>query len=371
LGLGQLPFQPGILAAQTIQFGCVIARDHGKRPPPDVRGDAAADGRRQVRAGILAAGDMEGMAQRFVAPGQPRHVDADQAVGDAQPLSETLGEPVREGGVQDGYEGGADGRARQGDRVGVGAFRMLPEKGMQTRRDYTMAAHFAYLRRLMPKVGKWRFFLDQDPGMRAAVMSAFVEEIKAETCDAWFVRINKDLTIDKRRQARRIARLQFESVKAANPGLSDREVVREMIKTAHAAMTQHGNWNDRWLDHPYPNMSEPEKAVSWLTERPTFTPDHAASLYAMASLHGVDSLFNQMRRRSRLLERPIHTSSGSGRVWSAYSAYDPAQTMRLIEIVRVCHNFVWPGEKDGKTPAMRLGLARAPIDYADILAFVP
>lgn len=184
---------------------------------------------------------------------------------------------------------------------------------MQTRRDYTMAAHFAYLRRLMPKVGKWRFFLDQDPGMRAAVMSAFVEEIKAETCDAWFVRINKDLTIDKRRQARRIARLQFESVKAANPGLSDREVVREMIKTAHAAMTQHGNWNDRWLDHPYPNMSEPEKAVSWLTERPTFTPDHAASLYAMASLHGVDSLFNQMRRRSRLLERPIHTSSGSGR----------------------------------------------------------
>lgn len=250
-------------------------------------------------------------------------------------------------------------------------FRMLPEKGMQTRRDYTMAAHFAYLRRLMPKVGKWRFFLDQDPGMRAAVMSAFVEEIKAETCDAWFVRINKDLTIDKRRQARRIAKLRFESVKAANPGLSDREVVREMIKTAHAAMTQHGNWNDRWLDHPYPNMSEPEKATTWLTERPNFTPDHAAALYAMASLHGVDSLFNQMRRRSRLLERPLHTASGSGRVWSAYSAYDPAQTMRMIEIVRVCHNFVWPGEKDGKTPAMRIGLARAPIDYADILAFVP
>ena len=50
-------------------------------------------------------------------------------------------------------------------------FRMLPEKGMQTRRDYTMAAHFAYLRRLCPKVGKWRLFLDQDSGMRAAVLA--------------------------------------------------------------------------------------------------------------------------------------------------------------------------------------------------------
>lgn len=247
--------------------------------------------------------------------------------------------------------------------------RALPNRGMQTRRDYTMAAHFAYLRRLCPKVGKWRLFLDQDPGMRAAAMSGFVEEIQAGTCDAWFVRIHKELTIDKRRKIRREAKKRFEAVKALHPALSDREVVRELIKTAHASMTRHGNWNDRWLEHPYPSMSEPDKAICWLTERTGMTPDHVAALYDKASLHGVDSFFNQLRRRSSMLERPIVTASNAGRVWSAYSAYNPSQTMRMLEIVRVCHNFVWPSDLDKKTPAMRLGLARAPIDYADILDF--
>ena len=247
--------------------------------------------------------------------------------------------------------------------------RALPDRGMQTRRDYTMAAHFAYLRRLCPKVGKWRLFLDQDPGMRAAALSGFIQEIQAGTCDAWFVRVNKTLTIDKRRKLRREAKLRYEAILAANPGFSSKEVVREMIKIAHAAMTPHGNWNDRWLAHPYPNMGEPEKAICWLTERAGMTPDHVAALYNKASLHGVDSFFNQLRRRSSMLERPIATASNSGRVWSAYSAYNPTQTMRMLEIVRVCHNFVWPSDLDKKTPAMRLGLARAPIDYAVILDF--
>jgi len=247
--------------------------------------------------------------------------------------------------------------------------RALPDRGMQTRRDYTMAAHFAYLRRLCPKVEKWRLFLDQDPGMRAAALSGFVAEIQAGTCDAWFVRINKELTIDKRRKIRREAKKRFEAFQSVHPGLSEAEVIREMIKAAHAAMTQHGNWNDRWLEHPFPNMGEPEKAVCWLTERNGMDMDHVAALYNKASLHGVDSFFNQLRRRSSMLERPISTSSNSGRVWSAYSAYNPTQTMRMIEIVRVCHNFVWPSLDDKRTPAMRLGLARAPIDYADILDF--
>lgn len=247
--------------------------------------------------------------------------------------------------------------------------RALPAKGMQTRRDYTMHAHFAYLRRLCPKVGKWRFFLDQDPGMRAAVMSAFTPEIKAGTCDAFFVRVAKDMTINKRRKARKAANDRLAAVLLANPGMTEKKAVLELIKAAHAAMTPHGRWNDRWLDHPYPDMGEPEKAVCWLTERDGMDPDHMAALYHKASIHGVDSFFNQLRRRSSMLERPIHTSSGSGRVWSAYSAYDPARTMRLLEIIRVCHNFVWPSEKDGKTPAQRFGLARVPLDYSDILDF--
>jgi hypothetical protein len=41
-----------------------------------------------------------------------------------------------------------------------------------------------------------------------------------------------------------------------------------------------------------------------------------------------------------------------------------------LEIYRVYYNFVQAGE-DGKTPAMRLGLAKGKISIDDLLNFVP
>jgi len=285
--------------------------------------------------------------------------------GGAAPVSP----PGLPGAIDDAYDAQQE-REDIEDADAAGAHRKLPDRGMQTRRDYLLYAHFAYLRTLCPNVGKWRFCLDQDPGIRAAVLAAFVEEIKAERCDAWFVRIAKGMTIDKKRKARADALAAFDAEKLLHPGLSDWQVAMEMIKQRMAAMTPHGNWNDRWLDHPMPTMGEPEKAVTWLTDRPGFDPDHAAALYAKVSMHGVDSLFNRMRRRSAMLDRPITTASSGNRIWSAYAAYDPAQTARLTEIVRVCHNFVWVSGKDKKTPAMRIGIATAPFNYKDILLFV-
>ncbi len=31
-------------------------------------------------------------------------------------------------------------------------------------------------------------------------------------------------------------------------------------------MQEIGNWKDKWLLHPFPNMSEPEKAICYLTQ---------------------------------------------------------------------------------------------------------
>ncbi len=31
-------------------------------------------------------------------------------------------------------------------------------------------------------------------------------------------------------------------------------------------MQEIGNWKDKWLLHPFPNMSEPEKAICYLTD---------------------------------------------------------------------------------------------------------
>ena len=55
----------------------------------------------------------------------------------------------------------------------------------------------------------------------------------------------------------------------------------------------------------------------WLREQATSARlhiDHLAWLYNKASLHGVDTVFMQIRRRLKALERGIHSQGNAGRV---------------------------------------------------------
>ena len=61
--------------------------------------------------------------------------------------------------------------------------------------SYThLYGHFLHLLTLFDSVEKVRFFLDQDSGMRAACLGAFAGRIKDRRCDAFYVRIAKNLT---------------------------------------------------------------------------------------------------------------------------------------------------------------------------------
>jgi len=48
---------------------------------------------------------------------------------------------------------------------------------------------------------------------------------------------------------------------------------------------------------PVSDMSEPEKAICYLTDHGDYDADHQAWLYNKASMHGVDRFFMQVRRR--------------------------------------------------------------------------
>jgi transposase-like protein len=72
----------------------------------------------------------------------------------------------------------------------------LPKNGMMVRLDYCLYAFFIHLKKLLPNVEKFRFFLDQESGIRAACLSAFRDEIVNRTCDAFYVNINRNLSID-------------------------------------------------------------------------------------------------------------------------------------------------------------------------------
>ena len=248
------------------------------------------------------------------------------------------------------------------------ANRRLPTQGVQIHAEYTLYGHFFFLHQFFGGVEKLRFFMDQDSGIRAACLAAFQPEIKARTADAFYVRIARELTVNQKRAELAASRAHFDAAKQAHPGLSDGELQLVLIKAAIAHMASLGQWRDRWLTHPLPDMSEPQKAVCCLTDCGDYDADHLARLYQKATLHGIDRFFMQIRRRLSLLERPIVTPSKSGRTWYGYSAYNPASVVKLLGIFRVFYNYCAAG-KDGKTPAMRLGLAKGVVSLEDIIYF--
>jgi hypothetical protein len=241
----------------------------------------------------------------------------------------------------------------------------LPERGMQIHSEYTMYGHFFFLRKILAGANKIRFFLDQESGIRAACLTAFVEEIKQGKCDAFYVRINKELTVDERKKALAGVKKRWTEHKALNPGLTDSALKLMLIKERMAQVREFGKWHDRWVYHPFPSMSEPEKALCYLTDTGKYDDDHLAWLYNKASLHTIDRFFMQVRRRISLLERPIASASSTGRRWHGYNAYNPAVIVKLLDIFRVFYNYIEAG-MDKNTPAMRIGLARGKIDLEDI-----
>ena len=250
----------------------------------------------------------------------------------------------------------------------VALSQMLPNKGMQVHSDYTMYGHFFHLHSLLGGVEKIRFFLDQDSGIRAACLSAFQKEVSNRVCDAFYVRINKTYTVDKKRQVLADSRKVFKREKIGHPELTDNEIKLLLIKQRMDNMTEMGKWKDMWLLHPFPNMSEPEKAICYLTDYHDYDEDHKAWLYNKASMHGIDCFFMQIRRRLSLLERPISTASSTGRVWYGYSPYNPAVIVKLLDIFRVYYNYCLVG-KGKQTPAMRIGLAKGSVPLENIIYF--
>ena len=57
-------------------------------------------------------------------------------------------------------------------------------------------------------------------------------------------------------------------------------------------------------------------------------------------------------------------------MWHGYSACQPKNLAIVLAIFRVAYNYCLVDSK-GKTPAMPLGLAKAPVTLEDILYFAP
>ena len=243
--------------------------------------------------------------------------------------------------------------------------------GMQVHRPYTVYAHWFLLHRLLTGAGvrTLQANMDVDSMSRAAFLCAFAEEVQRGDAHGFFVRYTKYQTVDKRRQIMEESRRHRAAFRNTLPEEVRRDpqaVSRAMMQAQFSEGTVYGKWKDVWYDHPLPAMNEPYKAVCSLTPLDGVSDDRKADLFLSSAIARIDNVFQITRRLFNAFERPIGTSSGHNTVWHGYSPYDPVMVQTYLTVFRVVNNFILVG-KDGRTPAMRLGITKKPLGYEDIL----
>lgn len=279
--------------------------------------------------------------------------------------------------VEAAYED-ALSRADIEDGDGESARSQHPAQGMLLHEQTVMAAHIQLVSRLLHKAEKLRFFIDQESGLRAALLTSIPARIRNRTADAFYVTIAKNLTVDKKRS------LVAKSKRHLQHVMKEKEV--KEVAALHILaleelkrLTPIGKWEDRWFRHPLADMREPDKMICWLTDIDEKKTDEQerdeqlerqARLYLRASLTEVDRFFMQVRRALTIAERGIISASAERRLWFGKSAYNPAVLVKLIGIFRVYFNYCEVGE-DEKTPAMRMGLTDRRISPDDIIDYEP
>ena len=279
--------------------------------------------------------------------------------------------------IEDTYDA-AQQREDIEDGDGPSRSTRTPAKGMLLHEQVVMHAHIQLVARLLQRAQKIRFFTDQESGIRAALMAALPNRVLDRSADAFYVSVLKEFTVDQKRalvaqSKRRLAKLAADH--GVTPGAAELLAAEEEL----ARMSTLGKWGDRWFKHPISDMREPEKSVCWLTDvepaqadpvKRRHQLDHQALLHLKATLTAVDRFFMQVRRGLTLAERAIASANSEKRLWFGKNAYNPDVLVKVLATFRTYFNYCEVGQ-DGRTPAMRLGLARGPVAPEDIIYFCP
>ncbi len=110
------------------------------------------------------------------------------------------------------------------------------------------------------------------------------------------------------------------------------------------------------------------RRVRLLTDEGERDAEDIAKRFHYTSLHQVDRFFMQVRRSIAGLERAPQYPHRASRKWYLYGFYSPEMVEKCLTIYRTYFNDIAKG-KDKMTPAMRLGFARGPVRFEEIIYF--
>ncbi|QBY05917.1 IS1 family transposase [Thalassotalea sp. HSM 43] len=252
------------------------------------------------------------------------------------------------------------------DRFVVSKNRQLPDTGTQVRSEFTMLAHFKLLEELIGHCEDITFHLDQDSGINRACCLAFANQISDGKCHAMYVKIDKSLTVDERRNLVNETETLIDEIIETGVANNRNDALRAIALNGLNDSIHQDKYPFVWHPVDIHKINEANKWVSFITDTNFMDVEEQINLLLRSTLQPIDNFFQIVRRRLSLLERPIQSSSNAGRVWGGKQPYNPSMVNKMLQILRVYFNFCLTG-KDGKTPAQRLGLAKGPVEIRKIL----
>ncbi|MEO9629944.1 MAG: hypothetical protein ABJG14_05850 [Sulfitobacter sp.] len=198
------------------------------------------------------------------------------------------------------------------------------------------------------------------------------------------VKFQKDLTSDqkqalsrqgnaKRRQLLNELAVEVGSILNQFPDLSSEEaivaVLLEQLEESLDERERGKRLMEDGMPWPFHKQGEPNKTIKLWTDFGQYSRVELSQILSKASIHPVDVYFSIVRRRVAGFDRGVQTGSNRRRTWYAYAFYDPNTVVKIINILRFYYNYMVTGS-DGRTPAMRLGLARGLVYERDLFSLV-
>ena len=251
----------------------------------------------------------------------------------------------------------------------IGSDTQLPRELMLIREDYALYAHYHLLGDVLPDELEVVNFADFESGLRAAFMAAFAGRVLQGTAHLFNVTFKKGPVREEREAAAGRARRILDQAAAASGGseaLGKWTLCREVLER-HLSMV--GPYRDRMADFPWETKTEVEKRFICQTFRSDLDLDRLADHLVKASLHQVDTYFQQVRRRISGLERGIPTASKDRRIWHGNHFYRPDMVRKSIEIFRTFKNYHYLPKTSKQTPASSLGVAKGQVKWRDIINY--
>jgi len=252
--------------------------------------------------------------------------------------------------------------------------------GLHVNSTYTAYAH-NYLVKNMINAKKIYYVTDEDASLTTALMRVYSNEIKQGNVNVFTCRVDKKLSREQAYIEYINAKESLESYRDYNKlNISLKETAILKLEDTlsrvklYDFIEQNGKLypirNKGSIEHPYPYKDEGNRYVNFLTDLSHLSNIEIAKLLYKADLRAVNTVFNQIRRKASILERPLVSGRGEGKSY-IYSNLNPKYAHYMLTILRTYLNFcqTYKFNKKKVTPAMVLGIAEKPFTIEDIIYF--